>query len=90
MSESRRTLEREILAHEGILSLKTKQKLGQRNSDVGGSGAAPLWLVAAETFILSLVLIGLRELTGGLWASILVHMAKNGVAFLYIFIRISE
>lgn len=51
-----------------------------------GSGAPPLWLAAVDTFILSVVLIGLRELTGSLWASIFLHMAKNCIAFSYIFI----
>ena len=38
-----------------------------------------------DTFILSLVLIYLREKTGGLWASITLHAFKNGVAFVALF-----
>lgn len=51
-----------------------------------GSGAPLLWVAAIDTFVLSLVLIYLREKTGGLWASIGLHMLKNGLAFLTIFV----
>lgn len=51
-----------------------------------GSGAPPLWIAAIDTFILSLVLVYLRELTGSLWASIGLHALKNGVAFLALFV----
>jgi membrane protease YdiL (CAAX protease family) len=51
-----------------------------------GSGAPLLWIAAIDTFILSLVLIYLRELTGSLWASIGLHALKNGVAFAALFI----
>lgn len=51
-----------------------------------GSGAPLLWSAAIDTFILSLVLIYVREVTGALWASIGLHMLKNGVAFLALFI----
>lgn len=51
-----------------------------------GSGAPLLWVAAIDTFTLSLVLIYLREKTGSLWASIGLHMLKNGVAFLALFI----
>lgn len=54
-----------------------------------GSGAPLLWTAAIDTFILSWVLIWLREQTGGLWASIGLHMLKNLVAFaaLFIFVK---
>jgi len=51
-----------------------------------GSGAPPLWVAAIDTFILSMVLIGLRERTGNLWAGIVVHMLKNSLAFASLFI----
>jgi len=51
-----------------------------------GSGAPLLWIAAIDTFVLSLVLIYLREKTGSLWASIGLHMLKNGVAFLSLFV----
>lgn len=51
-----------------------------------GSGAPPLYVAAIDTFILSLVLIALREKTGSLWASIVVHSIKNCLAFIALFI----
>ncbi len=51
-----------------------------------GGAAGPLWIGALDTCILSLVLIGLREWTGNLWAGITLHAAKNFIAFLALFI----
>lgn len=51
-----------------------------------GSGNSPVWMAAVDTFILSLVLIWLREKTGNIWAGVIVHMAKNSIAFLSLFI----
>ncbi|HVW23663.1 MAG TPA: type II CAAX endopeptidase family protein [Candidatus Saccharimonadales bacterium] len=51
-----------------------------------GGAAGPLYIAALDTFVLSLVLIYLREKTGGLWASIYLHAIKNGVAFIALFI----
>ncbi len=51
-----------------------------------GSGAALLWAAACDTFLLSLVLIFLREVTDGLWASIGLHMLKNMIAFVALFV----
>lgn len=51
-----------------------------------GSGEPLLWVAAIDTFSLSLVLIYLREGTGSLWAPIGLHMLKNGVAFIGLFI----
>lgn len=50
-----------------------------------GGTAGPLYIAALDTFILSLVLIYLREKTGSLWASITLHAIKNGVAFFALF-----
>ena len=44
------------------------------------------WNVAVDTFALSIILCLLRESTGGIWASILLHMIKNGIAFYFLFI----
>lgn len=44
------------------------------------------WDVAIDTFALSIVLCYLRETTGSIWASVLLHMAKNGLAFYLLFI----
>lgn len=45
------------------------------------------WNVAVDVFSLSVVLCALREVTGGIWAGILVHMLKNGVAFYLLFVN---
>ena len=45
------------------------------------------WVLAIDTFSLSVVLCLLREITGSLWASILLHMTKNGIAFYILFIN---
>lgn len=51
-----------------------------------GNGAPPLWLAAIDTAILSLFLIYLRERTGALWAGMIVHAIKNGLAFMLLFV----
>ncbi len=51
-----------------------------------GSGEPLLWIAAIDTFTLSLFLIYLREKTGSLWASIGLHMLKNLIAFLSLFV----
>lgn len=45
------------------------------------------WNLAIDTFALSVVLCLLRESTGNIWASILLHMTKNGIAFYILFIN---
>jgi hypothetical protein len=52
----------------------------------GGGATGPLYIAALDTFVLSLVLIYLREKTGGLWASITLHAIKNGIAFMALFV----
>lgn len=47
------------------------------------------WNLAIDTFVLSIVLCLLREITGNIWSSILLHMAKNGIAFYILFINTS-
>ena len=51
----------------------------------GGSGG-PLYIGALQTFVLSLVLVYLRQKTHSLWASITLHMGNNFIAFLYLFV----
>lgn len=51
-----------------------------------GSDAPLLWVAALDTFILSLVLVRLREKTGRLWAPIGLHALKNMIAFLSLFV----
>src|SRR5690606_13390705 len=45
------------------------------------------WNVVLDSFVLSLVMCGLREFTGTIWAGVLVHMLKNGLAFYLLFIN---
>ena len=51
-----------------------------------GGAAGPLYIAAIDTFILSMVLVFLREKTNNLWAGITLHAIKNGVAFVALFI----
>ncbi|MBI2007774.1 CPBP family intramembrane metalloprotease [Candidatus Saccharibacteria bacterium] len=46
-----------------------------------GSSGAPLWIAGVNTFLLSLVLVYLRERTGALYAPMLVHATNNLIAF---------
>jgi len=46
-----------------------------------GSGSALVWAAAIDTFLLSVVLVFLREKTGALYAGMLVHMVNNLLAF---------
>lgn len=45
------------------------------------------WNLAIDTFALSVVLCLLRLSTGSLWASMLLHMIKNGIAFYILFVN---
>lgn len=45
------------------------------------------WNVAIDTFALSVVLCLLRLSTGSIWASVLLHMIKNGIAFYILFVN---
>ena len=44
------------------------------------------WNVGVNVFALSVVLCALREITGTIYAGILTHMIKNGVAFYLIYV----
>lgn len=45
-----------------------------------------LYIAGIDTLVLSLILIYLREKSGGLWASIGLHALKNGLAFISLFV----
>ena len=45
------------------------------------------WNAGTDVFALSVVLCSLREITGGIWSGILLHMLKNSIAFFIIFIH---
>ncbi len=51
-----------------------------------GSGRPLLWVAAIDTFVLSMVLVYVREKTGSLWPGILLHAIKNAIAFASLFI----
>ncbi|WP_260763907.1 CPBP family intramembrane glutamic endopeptidase [Candidatus Mycosynbacter amalyticus] len=51
-----------------------------------GPGMPLQWNVMIATTVLALFIGALREYTGSIWAGILVHMLKNGVAFFALFI----
>lgn len=51
-----------------------------------GNGGPLVWVAAIDTFILSLMLVYLRQKTGRLYASMGAHSLKNLVAFLLLFI----
>lgn len=44
------------------------------------------WNVGVNVFAMSIVLCGLREITGTIYAGILMHMLKNGLAFYLLYI----
>lgn len=44
------------------------------------------WNVGVNVFALSVVLCGMREITGTIYAGILTHMIKNGVAFYLLYV----
>jgi len=46
-----------------------------------GSGSPLVWAAGIDTFVLSIVLVYLRDKTGALYAGILVHMLNNLIAF---------
>lgn len=50
-----------------------------------GTGSQPLYIAGIDTFVLSMILIWLREKTGSLWSSIFLHGLKNGTAFVTLF-----
>lgn len=51
-----------------------------------GSGNALLWAAAIDTFVLSVILIYLRDATKSLAAPMLLHGLKNGLAFVILFV----
>jgi membrane protease YdiL (CAAX protease family) len=51
-----------------------------------GGSQGLLYIAAIDTFVLGMVLVYLREKSGGLWASITLHALKNGIAFVALFI----
>lgn len=46
-----------------------------------GNGSAALWIAGIDTFVLSVILVYLREKTGALYAGMLLHGLNNLIAF---------
>ena len=44
------------------------------------------WNVGVNVFAMSIVLCGLREITGTIYSGIIMHMLKNGIAFFLIYV----
>lgn len=51
-----------------------------------GNGDAPLWTAAIDTFILSMILVWLREKTGSIIPGMGLHAIKNAFAFTVLFL----
>lgn len=53
-------------------------------------GAAHMqWNVGVDVFCLSMVACILREMTGSIWAGVLLHIVKNFIAFLFTFVFVN-
>ena len=88
----------EELIFRGWLYGKLRQKLNLSISNMSSMTIAALlvsilfgflhgqWNVGVNVFAMSLVLCVLREITGTIYAGILLHMLKNGIAFYLLFV----
>lgn len=45
------------------------------------------WNVTIDTFVFSVVMCLMREMTGSIWVGVLMHMFKNGLAFYFLFVN---
>jgi len=52
----------------------------------GAGDGSLLWIAFVDTFVLSVVLCSIREYTGSIWSTMLIHSLKNGFVFLNLFI----
>jgi len=52
----------------------------------GSGDGSLLWIAFVDTFVLSLILCYVREKTGSIVATIMIHALKNGFVFLNLFI----
>ena len=88
----------EEIIFRGWLYTKLRDKLNKKVSDAWGIIISSLvvsllfglihlqWNVGINVFALSIVLCALREITGTVYAGILTHMIKNGVAFYLLYV----
>lgn len=51
-----------------------------------GQGTPLLWVAGIDTFVLSMVLCYIREKTGSIWPTLGIHMVKNLIAFVFLYI----
>lgn len=52
----------------------------------GAADGQLLWIAFIDTFVLSLVLCYVREKSGSIWSSVVIHALKNGFVFVNLFI----
>ena len=88
----------EEIIFRGWLYRKLRIKLSEKTSNLTGMVITILlvsllfglihmqWNVGVNVFALSVVLCGLREITGTIYAGILLHMLKNGIAFYMLYV----
>lgn len=80
----------EELVFRGYLFGRLREQIGLKMSMVITSIAFGFvhmqWNVGIDTFVLSLFLCYLREKTGTIWASMVLHGLKNAVAYFFLFI----
>lgn len=88
----------EEIIFRGWLYGKMRGKLSEEMSDIASMIVSSLlvsilfgvvhmqWNVGVNVFALSLVMCGLREITGTIYAGILLHMLKNGLAFYLLYV----
>ena len=69
----------------GLSILITSLVFGTLHLFGAGDGSL-LWIAFIDTFVLSLVLCYIREKTGSIWATMLLHALKNGFVFVNLFI----
>ena len=88
----------EELIFRGYLYGKMREKFSQVTSEIWSVIISALlvsvvfgiihmqWNVGVNVFAMSLVACALREYTGTIYAGILLHMIKNGLAFYFLFV----
>ena len=88
----------EEIIFRGWLYGKIRQRLSGQMTEIAGMALSIFlvsllfgvvhmqWNVGVNVFAVSVVLCGLREITGTIYSGILVHMLKNGMAFYFLYV----
>ena len=88
----------EEIIFRGWLYGRLRRKFSEKMSEVSGMILSILlvsllfgivhlqWNVGVNVFAVSVVLCGLREITGTIYSGIILHMLKNGVAFYLVYV----